>query len=128
MSKHQHLPHEHEEPDPWHRHTPDEGLPQEEHGRANPAVLGVSLLATVVFLVGVVLVIFIYFETFTTTLRAERTESTALSKQQLEYKRTARETLNDYNVLPPTVAPQGVITVPIDQAKEKIIARYAGQK
>lgn len=123
----QHLPHQHEELDAWHSHTPDEGQPQEEHAsQANPLVLGVSLLATVVFLVVVVLVIFMYFETFVNDLRFKRVENTALSKDQLQYKFVVEETFKDHSLLPPQYAAQGVVTIPLEEAKKRVVQRYAG--
>ena len=125
MSKHKHLPHEHETPDQWHNHAAAEGLPQEEHGaKANPFVLGASLIATLVFLVVVVLVIFMYFETYINRLRIERVEDTVLSTDQQQYKLIVSETFRDYSMLPPRYAPQGVVTIPIEQARQNVIQRY----
>jgi hypothetical protein len=126
MSKHQHLPHQPEHPDEWHAHTPAEGLPQEEHAaKANPVVLAGSLVASLVFLVVVVLVIFMYFETYVNRLRIERVEDTVLSKDQRQYKLVVSETFRDYSMLPPQYAPQGVVTIPLEQAKQRVMQRYA---
>lgn len=128
MSKHQHLPHEHETTDPWHQHTPAEGQPQVEHGaKANTLVLGLAMAGTVVFLIVVVVVIFLYFETYVNRLRIERVEDTALSREQRQYKLVVSETLSDYSLIPPRYAPQGVVTIPLEEAKKAVLEEYAAE-
>jgi hypothetical protein len=125
---HQHTPEAHEVPDAWHRHTADEGPPQEEHGgKANPAIIGLSLLATAVFLVLTIAVIVLYFTTYTTRLRTERIESTVLSKDQLQYKLESSEKLREYSWINPETAHQGIVTIPLQDAKQKVIQKYAAR-
>jgi hypothetical protein len=115
--------------DPWHTHTPDEGVPQEEHGaRANPVLIGGALAATLIFLVVVIVVIFMYFETFVTRLRIERVETTDLAARQIQYKRDAAENLATHSVLPASVAPEGVVTIPKPEAMRRVIRQYGEQR
>lgn len=80
MSKHDphYAPEPPERPDAWHRHTLDEGLPQEEHApQANPYVLGaIGVVLTVGFVVLLVVVVLYYFQ-YTTKVRREQMETTA---------------------------------------------------
>ena len=123
--KYQHLPLEHEQVDPWHAHAPSEGRPQEEHGaKANTVILGGALVGTIVFLVLVVLVIYLYFGTYTTRLRLENIENTVLSEQARQQRLAAREALSDYSLLPASVAAEPVITIPKEQAIRQVLERY----
>jgi hypothetical protein len=123
---HDHTPGAHEVPDAWHQHTPEEGVPQEEHGgKASAAAIAVSLLVTVVFLVLTVGLIIMYFTTYTTRLRVERVENTVLSKDQLEYKLESAEKLHEYSWINPETAHQGVVTIPLAEARQKVLQRYA---
>lgn len=69
-----------EHPDSWHRHTPDEGAPQEEHGaHENPRILAAAfVILTLGFIITVLAVIGYYF-TYLTTVKAQRMETTALA-------------------------------------------------
>jgi hypothetical protein len=125
---HQHTADTHEVPDAWHRHTAEEGPPQEEHGgRANAAIIAISLLATAVFLVLTVAVIVLYYTTYTTRLRTERIESTVLSQGQLQYKLESGEKLREYSWIDPETARQGIVTIPLEDAKQRVIQRYANR-
>lgn len=123
---HQHTPDAHEVPDAWHQHTADEGVPQEEHGgKANAALIAISLLATVAFLVMTIAVIVLYFTTYTTRLRVERVENTVLSKDQLQYKLDSAEKLREYSWINAETAHQDIVTIPLQDAKQKVLQRYA---
>jgi len=115
-----------EQPDPWHLHTPDEGPPQEEHGKINAALLSVAFLASVLFVGVVVLVTYLYFNVQTTRLREERIETTVLSAEYVAYREKALKSLNDYSFANEQAARAGVVSLPFDQAAQRVIAKYAG--
>jgi hypothetical protein len=124
-----HTPGTPELPDAWHLHTSEEGPPQVEHGgRANALVIGVALGATVIFLILTIAVIVMYFSVYTTRLRQERIESTVLSQEQLRYKLESAEKLRDYSLINPETAHQGIVSIPIDQARQTVIRRYSGRQ
>jgi hypothetical protein len=127
--KYQHLPEVHEEVDPWHAHAPAEGAPQEEHGaKPNTVILWGALAGTIIFLVAVVIVIYLYFGTYTTRLRMEHVENTVMSAQARQQRLAASEALRDYSVLPAGIAPEPVITIPQEEAVRRVVERYgAGQ-
>ena len=128
MSHEKHYtPEVHEEPDSWHRHTVDEGQPQEEHGgKPNNFSLAVAFLVSLGFVAAVILATFLYFQTHMNTIRQERAESTVLSLDYVKYRDTAQAALQDYSFPTPDLARAGTPTVPLDQAAQRVIARYSG--
>ncbi len=127
MSHHEptYLPHEREEPDPWHQHTPEEGLPQEEHAaHANTrALLGVFIFM-VVFLVVSVAITIIYFNRHIVHLRQANLETTELAAQQLEYQSRSFNDLEQYAWEDPQ---EGIVRIPVSKAMEKVVQRYQQQ-
>src|SRR5437868_3021246 len=73
--------------DSWHRHTVEEGQPQEEHGaQANPAALVGAFLGSIFFVGSVIVVCLLYYGTQTTAMRQRRIETTALAGDYFEYR------------------------------------------
>lgn len=122
-------PQPHEHADDWHHHAAAEGQPQHEHGdRPNIPILLGAFVCSVAFVGAVILATYLYFGVYTRTLRSERMENTALAKDFLEYRdhtakklSTANEWLND------DAARAGQAPIPIEKAKEKVIAKYSAK-
>ncbi len=122
-------PQTHEHADDWHHHSAEEGVPQAEHGeKPNIPILMGAFLASVAFVGATILATYLYFGVYTQTLRAERMENTALAKDFLQYRdhtnsklAAANEWLND------DAARAGQAPIPLDKAKEKVIAKYSAK-
>lgn len=117
------LPHEHAEPDAWHRHSTDEGNPQQEHtSRVNIRSLLVLFSFMLVFLVASVAITAVYFMQHTTGMREKLYETTELAAQQLEYRAGADSALEQYAWQD---ASAGVVKIPVSKAMEKVVQTYA---
>lgn len=113
----------HEEPDAWHRHTPDEGRPQHEHGaRARPGILAVVCISMIVAVVGMVLGVVVYFEWYVTRLKADRTETITAAVKARSEKEAARNALAGPSVWVDREA--GTVTIPIERAKRLVVEEY----
>ncbi len=121
------VPHEHEEPDAWHRHSSSEGMPQREHGsKANPAVLGIAFALSVALVAGVVLATVVYFRKHITELRKERIETTVLSADYLKYHSESDARLAGYSWASDDLAREGKhVSLPIEEAKKRVMDRYS---
>ena len=122
----QYLAHEHENPDVWHRHTAEEGVPQSEHvSRINPLALLLVLGGMTVFVVGTVIVTAFYFVQHTSALKQELQETTDAATQQIEY-RTAAMALQDQYAW--ENAEEGPVRIPITQAMQRVVEEYQRQE
>lgn len=121
----EHLPHDHEEPDSWHRHTPDEGMPQVEHApRVNiRALLGTFIVITIVVvaLAGATIQLF-----RTTIVRARLAveETLVLSEAQVQYREASLQEQNSYA----WTADGEHVRIPIDQAMHKVVEQYSQEQ
>lgn len=112
----------HDEPDQWHRHTAEEGMPQDEHGaRVNPLWLAGVLVATIIFVAIFVGVVQIYFESTVSSVRAEKTETVDSWYEFEEQFAEDRAVLTSYGIAD---AEARTAHIPIDLAMEKIVERY----
>ncbi|RMH11080.1 MAG: hypothetical protein D6695_09970 [Planctomycetota bacterium] len=115
---HEILKHEHEEPDSWHRHTPDEGPIQPEHGsHANPKVLVMTLIALIFGVAFVLIILIAFFNSYTSTFKASREETTALGQQARAAKAAAMERLNSVGWVD-----HDTVRIPIERAMERVVA------
>jgi hypothetical protein len=120
---HAHTPEVHEEPDAWHRHTLEEGIPQPEHaGKINVPILMGVFVATVVFVSAAILFTIVYFTRHLTTLRHQRMETTQLSEDVRTYRDKTMEALNRYAWAD---AKAGTVSLPLDEAKQRVLRGYA---
>jgi hypothetical protein len=127
MSHMDHTPEVPEQPDEWHMHAPVEGLPQEEHGSTvNTALLTLAFIGTVVSIALVVVLTYLYFSAYTTNLRRLRIETTVLAEDYLRYRTESDQVLHDYAWV--TVEGEGVVSLPLGIAMERVLERYAQQQ
>jgi hypothetical protein len=117
-----HTPEIHEEPDPWHRHTVEEGVPQAEHAATVnvPILMGV-FVATVVFVSATILFTVLYFQRYVTDLRQERIETTVMGQGARDYKDAALSQLNRYGWVDPQA---GTVSLPLEVARARVIGAY----
>ncbi|MEQ8850573.1 MAG: hypothetical protein RIB32_02175 [Phycisphaerales bacterium] len=126
MSEHKHTPERHEQPDAWHQHTADEGLPQTEHGaRANPVALTVTLFAIVFSFVFLLLVVWLYYNTYSTQLKAERREvvSDTLRTDYATKRGGAQTRLTQSPGWIDRI--NGKVHIPLDRAASLVIEEYS---
>ncbi|MCC6659606.1 MAG: hypothetical protein IT437_01845 [Phycisphaerales bacterium] len=118
-----HTPEVHEEPDAWHRHTPDEGPSQPEHaGKINVPILMGVFVSTVVFVSAAIAFTIVYFTRHLTDLRQERIETTVLGGPARDYRDAAFSHLNQYEWAD---AKEGRVSLPIEEAKKRVIRGYS---
>lgn len=115
----------HEEPEPWHRHSPEEGEPQEEHaGAVNTTILLGVFVATVVFVFASILFTYLYFTRYMTDLRQEQVETTVIGDDFRDYQSRSAAALGEYGWVDPAA---GIVSIPLDVAKTRVLERYAGK-
>lgn len=112
-----------EHPDSWHRHTVDEGAPQEEHGaHENPRILAAAfVILTVGFLITVFAVIGFYFVSVE-RLKSERLETTAMAAPWFHINKTTKEAMTTYRW--DTVEGESRILPPLEFAMGRVVDRY----
>lgn len=110
--------------DDWHQHTPDEGVPQAEHGStASPTALGVTLLAIVFGVAFVIVILTAYFQSYTDRYKAEKQEGIPAARGQYLTARSAAEArLREAGVVN---REEGVYRLPLDRAIELVTNEYA---
>jgi len=117
-----------EQPDSWHMHASDEGQPQEEHAaQADPKSLVAAFLGSVFFVGGVIVVCLMYYFTYTTKLRQERIETTALARVFFAYKATSQKHLAGYGWATPEAAAAGKVSIPLEIGIQRVLQQYAGK-
>jgi hypothetical protein len=115
----------HAEPESWHRHTPEEGLPQQEHaGKVNTTILLGVFVAIVVFVAGAILFTYLYFSRYMVTLRREKIETMAMAEEFNAYRARATAELEEYGWVDPQA---GVVRLPLDVAKARVLAAYGAK-
>lgn len=125
MSELPHTPEPDETPDAWHQHTAEEGAPQEEHGaRVNPVGAGLTLLGIVFSFVFLLLVVMLYFESYTTRIKAERNEQVT-AEQRTEFV-TLRSEAQTRLAQPAGWIDRdaGTVRLPLDRATQLVIDEY----
>ena len=119
----------HEQPDSWHRHVPaEEGVPQEEHGAdTKPFALATAFILCFAFVAGTILASYLYFEVHITALRREKIETTYFAEEFAKTKAAELSKQKDYYLPAENKARAGQAALPIEEAKKKVIARYAAK-
>lgn len=117
----QHLDHEHAQPDSWHRHTPDEGGSQEEHGaHASPKALAMTFVAMVLGVVFTVVVLIVFFENYTSKFKVGVEETTTIGEPARLAKSESFGRLNQGGWIN-----HDTVQIPIDQAMQRVVASRA---
>lgn len=122
--------HVEEHVDQWHHHSSEEGAPQEEHAsKPNIPVLLGAFVGSVAFVGATILATYLYFGVHMRSLRAKRMENTALAADFLKYRGDTNKKLADGNMWwNDDNARAGLVSIPLDKARERVIARYAGDE
>lgn len=126
MSDQSHVPHLHEEPDAWHRHSEEEGMPQDEHGSTvNPTMLGIVFVVMVFGVAFVILLLTAYFNSYTYTFKAVKQEGVPTTSRQgyVQHLNESQQKLGSYGWLDRQA---GTVHLPIDDAFDRVIADYEG--
>ncbi|MCB9837779.1 MAG: hypothetical protein H6813_00430 [Phycisphaeraceae bacterium] len=111
--------------DAWHIHS-GEAPPQHEHGsKANPFGILLFSVASIVFVVALVIIVQMYFNQRVRALRIERQEHVDFTKSVVDQNQHAQQMMGDYGWLD---AGAGVIRLPVDRAIEITAQEYAGQQ
>lgn len=114
---------EHEAADAWHHHDlAAEGAPQSEHAAiARPAVLFQAFIAITLVVVVLVGILWVYFQNYTTALKASVIETTVLSKDYNQMKAKMDNELAGFSL---GDAAGDKVNIPIDLAKQRVLKRY----
>lgn len=133
MSGHEHTPAVHAHADAWHHHDSAEGMPQREHaGVANPAAIARWFTVILIAVVGLIIILSVYFVKYTTMMRHERIETFAwISKDAVNAKAQAEGKLGMTGGTPVYTwadAATGAVQIPIEQAMKQVVAKYEGAK
>lgn len=108
--------------DDWFRHTPAEGLPQQEHAaHVNTTAIGLTLLVIVFGVLAMVIVLSMYYVSYTTNLKAERQEGTQSAAAYLAYRDNAESALSSFGWADRDA---GKVNIPIDRAMDDVVAYY----
>jgi len=123
MSETPTVPHLHEEPDAWHRHSDEEGMPQSEHAATvNPTALGIVFVVMVIGVAFVILLLTAYFNQYTYTFKAAKQEGVPAARQAYETDLAqTRARLSEYGWIDRTA---GTVHVPIERAFDTVIEQY----
>jgi hypothetical protein len=114
----------HDAHDAWHRHTADEGRPQHEHAaHVNATGLGLTLLGIVFGVVFVILVLVAYFNSYTTTYKAQKLEGVPATRAEYASARSAAEQrLRETGWIDRAA---GTVHLPVEDAMSRVVAEYA---
>ncbi|MBS0196364.1 MAG: hypothetical protein JSR77_06365 [Planctomycetes bacterium] len=129
MAGHEHTPAIHEHADAWHHHEAIEGTPQHEHaGVADPGLIARWFVGILITVVGLILVISVYFIKYATQLRVERVEQYAYLSKDAKEAKTAAEAKLSVSGMPVTYSwsdpAAGLVQIPIDDAMKKVVEKY----
>ncbi len=124
MSHNEHTPEHHEHVDQWHLHTDSEGAPQEEHAsRANPWMLLVVFVFSVIFLVVFIGATIVYAKGYLSGVRARKVEITVWANDARATKAVAEQQLSSYGWVEPG---QGRVRVPIEVVMQEMSGHGLG--
>lgn len=119
-----HLEHEHAQPDAWHRHTAEEGLPQDEHGsRVDATAVGVVLACIMLCVVVVAVVVVIYLRSYRSELIEARQETTESRQAYLAYRAQQEAELSTYGWADQQ---RGFVAMPLEEGRKRVIEAYGG--
>lgn len=128
MSKHEahFLPQEHEHADSWHRHSVEEGTPQGEHtATASATSLMVSFFVLTMSVFVTVGLLVVFFNHFAWQARAAREETTVMSADAAATVERITKEQGEFGFVPDK---PGVYRIPVSQAMDRVVAKYAQKK
>ena len=128
MSKHEthFLPQEHEHADSWHRHSAEEGAPQGEHtATASATSLMVSFFVLTMSVFVTVGLLVVFFNHFAWQARAANEETTVLSVDANATVDRITKEQAEFGFVPDK---PGVYRIPLNQAMDRVVAKYAQKK
>ena len=133
MSGHEHTPAVHDHADSWHHHEAAEGMPQHEHaGVADPVAIARWFTGILIAVVGLIIVLSVYFVKYTTKMRHERIETFGWISKEAAAARAQAEGQLGMAGAPPAYEwadpAAGRVQIPIDQAMNEVVAKYAAKK
>lgn len=110
--------------DDWHQHTPEEGVPQEEHGSTvSSNALGITMLAIIFGVAFVIIILTAYFQHYTDTYKAEKQEGIPAARADyITARATAESRLGSAGAVNRDT---GVFRIPMDRAAELVASEYA---
>lgn len=121
MSEHNDDHHEHDEQ--WHQHSSEEGAPQEEHtSHVNATGLAITFLAMVFGVAFVIIVLVVYFNSYSSRFASERLEGTKSAQEYLAMRAEMKQRLSETGWSDPET---GAVHIPIEQAMEMVVGEYA---
>lgn len=124
MSHGEHTPVHHEHVDAWHMHSIEEGSPQAEHAAtANPWVLLVVFVASVIFLVVFIGATIVYAKGYVSTRRAQKVEITTWAADARSARATAEMELSQYGWVN---AAESRVRVPIEVVMQEMSGHGLG--
>jgi hypothetical protein len=133
MAGHDHTPDVHEHTDQWHHHSSAEGVPQVEHASvANPHVLIHWLILISIAMIVVIAALGMYFGKYYDQVRREKVETLYFYDNFGNPPREKAE--GDLGVGKPVsqfvyhAASATTVQLPIEQAMNKVIAKYGSSK
>jgi hypothetical protein len=128
-----HTPEEHEAPDAWHSHTVSEH-PQEAHGESLDGIkVFIIAVAGYILTVATIAVVTVYFVSYKNNDQIQFEEyperslgdSGAIQKPALDKRETTLKALATNNPPAWTDPEAGKVTIPLDQAMNKVIEKYS---
>lgn len=133
MSGHEHTPAVHEHVDSWHHHEAVEGKPQHEHaGVANPGLIARWFAGILVSVVGLIVIVSVYFVKYSSQMRAQRIETYTVMSQDARAARTAAEGTLGFNGVVAGYGwanrDTGAVQLPVGEAMKKVVKNYGAKK
>lgn len=137
MAGHDHTPDFHEHTDDWHHHSKGEGAPQIEHASvANPNVLIHWLIGIIVSMLVVITALGMYFARYYNLARQEKIETLDFyngpggpHERLLEAEgRLGLDKASGQFVYHAANAQSHTVQLPIEQAMQRVVARYQSSK
>jgi len=119
----QHLEHEHETPDSWHRHGSEEGAPQAEHGaHASARALAITFIAMTLGVAFVIIILVAYFNSYNSRYKKQVQETTVLGDQVRAQRSTDLGKMTQYGWVD-----HDTVQIPIDEAMKAVVAERGGK-
>lgn len=113
-----HLEHEHETPDSWHRHTAEEGAPQQEHAsHASARALAITFIAMTLGVAFVIIVLVAYFNSYNSRYKQQVQETTVLGDKVRAERAADLGKLTQYGWVD-----HDNVQIPIDDAMKAVVA------